>query len=92
MPFPIRHLVWDDWNEEHLGRHNVSPDEAEEVCLADPLVLRGRGGTKTLYGLTDAGRYLLVVLAERGSGIYYPVTARDMTETERRSFRQWKGR
>jgi uncharacterized DUF497 family protein len=92
MPFRIRQIVWDDWNEEHLARHHVTPIEAEQVCFSDPLVMRGREGTKTLWGQSDAGRYLLVVLGERGEGIFYPVTARDMTESERRNYHQKKGR
>jgi uncharacterized protein len=92
MPFRVRQFIWDDWNEEHLARHHVEPFEAEEVCLSDPLVLRGRGGTTTLYGQTEAGRYLLVVLAGRGAEVYYPVTAREMTDSERRNYRQKKGK
>ena len=37
-----------------------------------------------LFGQTHAGRYLLVVLA--GSGRWYVVTARTMTDPERRLY------
>jgi hypothetical protein len=28
----IRRLVWDSWNVAHIARHEVTPDEVEEVC------------------------------------------------------------
>jgi hypothetical protein len=31
----IRRLIWDDWNIAHIARHEVSPDEVEEVCDAE---------------------------------------------------------
>ncbi len=32
----IDHLVWDDWNREHLTKHDVTPDEAVQVIAGDP--------------------------------------------------------
>lgn len=89
MPPPLRGLDWDDWNEQHIGRHGVSRDEVEEACFGNLWVLRSTGeGKRPAFGRTDAGRYLFIVLADRGEGIYYPVSARDMTLTERRRYRQ----
>lgn len=88
MPAPIDELLWDDWNAEHLARHHVSPTEVDEVCFGEPWILRGREGRFVVFGQTLAGRYLLVILGERGAGLFYPITARDMTETERRRYRQ----
>lgn len=84
----IAELFWDDGNVEHLARHHVSPTEVDEVCLEDPWILRGREGKRVVYGRTFAGRYLLVILGSRGGGLFYPITARDMTEAERRRYRQ----
>ena len=92
MPSGIRELLWDDWNEEHISRHRVSPGEVEEVCFADPWVLRGRQGTRTVFGQTIGGRYLLVLLGNRGNGLFYPVTARDLTDTERKRYQQERHR
>jgi hypothetical protein len=44
-----------------------------------------------VYGRTDAGRYLLVVLAESADGRWYVATARELTDAEMRTFRG-KGR
>lgn len=69
-----------------------TPDEVEQVVNTRPrLVLRGRDESECLFGTTEAGRHLLVVLAEAIDGRQYVVTARDMTEAERRAFRR-KGR
>lgn len=51
-------------------------------------MLAGRQGTEYLFGTTSAGRYLLVVLAEAIDGRDYVVTARAMTDAERRTFRR----
>ena len=46
----------------------------------------GRDGTTVLFGQTHAGRHLLVVLAGSGDGRWYVVTARTMTDPERRVY------
>lgn len=82
--------MWTDESEQHIwARHAVTPQEVEEVVNTRPrLVEPGRDDTEEVFGTTDAGRYLVVILAEALDGRYYVVTARDMTDTERRSFRR----
>jgi len=41
-----------------------------------------------LFGQTRSGRYLLTVLAGSGDGRWHVVTARSMTEAERRTFKK----
>jgi adenosyl cobinamide kinase/adenosyl cobinamide phosphate guanylyltransferase len=48
----------------------------------------GRDGTTLLFGQARSGRYLLAVLAESGDGRWHVVTARSMTEAERRVFKK----
>ena len=91
MASPVRELFCDDWNVENVFRHHVTPGEVAKVCFEGPWILRGREGKRSVFGQTFAGRYLLVILADRGSGLFYPITARDMTEPERRRYRQAKG-
>jgi len=68
----------------------------EEVCFGDPLVLRGRteGANPVYYvlGQTDAGRYLFCVVIQFPDGKGYPVTARAMTDRERRRFDRSRNR
>lgn len=66
------------------SKHGVSFDEVEEVCSSRHHPRRGRAGLYLIFGQTEAGRYLLVVLAPRGQGVWKLVTARDMTRQERR--------
>lgn len=87
----IDELLWDDWNEDHIAKHGVDPAEVEDAVF-DPssMVLRTRGTEQRRYiilGLTEAGRYLLVVLELAGRGGAYPVTARDMTDDEKHRFK-----
>lgn len=31
-------LVWDAWNRDHIAKHAVLPEEAEEVVASDAVV------------------------------------------------------
>jgi uncharacterized DUF497 family protein len=85
----ITKLEWDDNRIEHIARHDVEPDEVWEVC-EDPLHLARRQGRNRyrLYGQTKTGRYLFVVLQNIKGTVFKPITARDMTEGEKRNFRR----
>ena len=86
----INGLLFDDWNEEHIARHHIEPEEVEEVCLARPYVSKTREGKLRVIGQTDDGRYLTIILASRGQGFYYPITERDATDSERRLYQRTK--
>ena len=88
----IYELLFDEWNEDHIARHQIIPEEVEEACLSEPFVSKTRQNRVRVIGQTDAGRYLTVILAPQGQGVYYPVTARDAAKTERRLYLQKKGR
>ncbi len=81
-------LLWDEWNEEHIARHGVDPEEVEEVAANRPHVVRSRKGRYRLIGQTDAGRFLTVFVAPHGTAGYYVLTARDTTSSERQAFRR----
>ena len=92
----IRELIWPEDRVEHMAAHGVRPHEVEEVCFGQPLVLRGRTeGENPVYyvlGQTDTGRYLFCVVIQFPDGKGYPVTARPMTDNEKRRFHQAKKR
>jgi uncharacterized DUF497 family protein len=72
--------------------HGISFREAEEACYSQRRhVRRGREGLYGVFGQTEAGRYLLVVLADLGGGVWRVVTAREMTGKERRLYRRETG-
>lgn len=88
-------IVQIEWTEEdvtHIARHDVTPDEVEEVLAAGPVWRRGRTHPETrrksLYALgkTEAGRYLFIVLSPRGRGRARCVTAMEMDEKARRYY------
>ena len=69
-----------------------TPEEVQEALYTRPRwITPGRGGTTLVFAMTDAGRYLLVVIAPAHDGGVYVVTARDLNDSERRTFRR-KGR
>jgi len=84
----ISELDWDDYRIEHIAQHDVEPDEVWEIC-EDPRHLARRQGRNRyrLYGQTKDGRYLFVVMEQIRDSIYKPITARDMTDREKRKFR-----
>ncbi|MFZ5470566.1 MAG: BrnT family toxin [Myxococcota bacterium] len=84
----LRRLRWDDENIEHIARHEVSPEEAEQACRLRPKVRRGRCGRYLVLGCTAEGRYLLVVVTYLGGGEARVITARDMDQRERAIYRR----
>ena len=86
--FRIRELVISERQEEHIWvKHQVRPEEIDEVCESAHLVLRGRDGSYAIYGQTAGGRYLALFIYPRGNDIFSLATARNLTATERRRIR-----
>ena len=88
----ILHLIWDSWNVAHIARHEVTPDEVEEVCQSDSLVQEGKKSRLLILGFTKMGRMLTVILDREGEGIYYPVTARSSSKREKKIYKDEKRR
>ena len=92
----IQRFVWPEDRIDHIARHGVEPDEVEEACFGRSLVQRAKlEGENPVYyvlGETNGGRYRFCVVIRFPDGTGYPVTARPMTDKEKRRFRQWKNR
>ena len=62
---------WDDANRSHIARHGVSPEEAEQVLVNNPLDLDPQHVNDEWrfpsIGLTRPGRWLVVVTTVRGA-------------------------
>jgi hypothetical protein len=85
----VRKLIWDAWNIEHIARRKISPLNIEWLLSnvnPRPRFQKSYSGTIAAWGKDESERYLLVVLASRDSGVYYPVTARPMTAREKNQF------
>lgn len=60
-------------------------DEVEQVVFDGALHVYRIGQDRiALVGQTAGGRYLTVFLDDEGDGLWYPVTARPSTDSERR--------
>ena len=81
---------WDDINIAHIARHGVTFQEVEEACDNSPLVMRTKGGRYLVYGCSDQGRYLLIVVIFKGKDRARVITARSMTDPERRLYHHKK--
>lgn len=86
----IKKFDWDERNIEHIARHNITPEEAEDI-FPEALFRKGREGRLLVYGVTDSGRYIFVAAALKSGGIIRVITARDMTQSERRYYLREKG-
>jgi hypothetical protein len=88
-------VIWKDRFVNKISeKHNISIDEVEEVLFSNPLIRRAeRGRIKgedlyVAYGQTRAGRYLVVFFVRKHSTSALPITARDMTPSERRYYNE----
>lgn len=90
----VRELLWPQDRLDHIARHNVRPDEVEEVFFGKPFVRnaksRGENPVYYVYGQTNAGRYLFCVVIQFPDSKGYPITARSMTDKEKRQYRRWR--
>lgn len=85
----IAEFEWDESNIVHIARHNVSPDEVENVAFDDePWIKKGRTGTRYMLGYTVAGRYLFAVYVLKGKGIARVITAIDMDDKARKLYKR----
>jgi uncharacterized DUF497 family protein len=86
----IESLEIDDHILEKIENvHGVRFNEAEEVCLSEQHhVRKSRGGLYKVFGQSNAGRYILVVLVHKGKGDWKVATARPMAEREKRLFKK----
>jgi uncharacterized DUF497 family protein len=79
-------LYWDEDRLEHIARHNVTISEVLDVLEGRFWSPAWQGDKRRVYGRTEGGRYLFIVLGRRQSDELWLVTARDMTVGERRLF------
>jgi len=85
----ITWFEWDEENIEHIAKHNILPDEIEDVTFDDePWIRKGRKGTRYMLGYSVAGRYLFMVYVLKGKGTARVITAMGMDEKTRRMYKK----
>jgi uncharacterized DUF497 family protein len=89
----IEEVLWlQPFVEKLAAKHNVSPEEVEQLLRLGPRfrrVERGDRPGEDLYaamGQTDAGRYLMVFFVLKPGNLALVISARDMTRAERRAY------
>jgi hypothetical protein len=84
---------WDDANISHIAEHNVSPEDAEEVLLGDPMELgfdSENGEERWSYvGETLEGRILRVTITMREPKIRV-ITVFDPSKLQVKIYLAWK--
>lgn len=75
--------------EKLISKHQVTPDEVEQV-FSGKTVVRSHRGVYLALGRSFASRYLLVAFNKTGKQSIKILTARDMTKSEKRLYLQGK--
>lgn len=81
---------WDHHNINHIAEHHVAPEEAEEACYNKPLIFRSRLDRYYVLGRSDSGRYLTVIVFPIKHNTSRVITARDMSDAERKRYKEQK--
>lgn len=85
---PVERFRWPPGIEEKvLIKHGLLRDEVEECFFHPERKRRKARGRRIFLSRTEAGRYVLVVYTF-DDGLVTIISARDMTDSERRRFRR----
>jgi uncharacterized DUF497 family protein len=86
-------FIWlDEIVQKLASKHRVEPYEVEELFSSRPqfrFVENGHRPGEDVYaalGQTEAGRHLITFFISKGDGDVLPLSARDMTQAERRRY------
>ena len=86
----IYEILWKERFVEKISdKHSVAMEEVEDVLFSHPHVRKaGRGRIRgedlfVAYGQTESGRYLTVFFVRKRRAVALPISARDMTRSER---------
>ena len=89
----ITECLWiDKFVDKIVGKHNVFPEEVEEVLSNQPLILIleiGKVKGEDLYvafGKTDTGRHLAILFIKKKNSRALVISARDMSKKERKRY------
>lgn len=87
----LEQLIWDDWNTEHIKKHNVSAREVEEAI--NNVLAHRMGYDKKIILIGRSGKRLLAMIVAKEKGNkFYPVTVRDADRKERKLVYEKKGK
>ena len=91
----IAHIIWlDEIIEKLAHKHHLSQDEVKEVLTSSKhfrFVEKGHRPGEDVYlafGQTEAGRYVTVFFVYKRNNQALVISARDMTNVERKKYEQ----
>lgn len=91
----INDVIWlEDIVDKIENKHGVSPSEVEEVFRRRPEFRRRAKGHRRgedlyyAFGQTRAGRYLFIVFVRKRGGKALVISAREMSEREKKGYRR----
>jgi uncharacterized DUF497 family protein len=91
----LHEIIWKDRFIDKLEvKHGISTNEVEDILFGRPHVRRAQKGhikgedLYTAYGQTTGGRYLIIFFIRKEQAAALPISARDMTDPERRYYEQ----
>lgn len=87
----VSSIKWTDESIEHISRHEIKPNEVEEVCFNEddaPFIRSGGENLHYIFGKTCSGRFLFIVVRFARYGEVRVITARDMNAWEKNYFRK----
>ena len=79
----VRKLIWDNYNKEHIKKHDVTVQEVE-IAIQNVIAHKKAKKGKYLVIGRAGSRILSVVIGRERTGAYYPVSARDAAKKERK--------
>jgi uncharacterized DUF497 family protein len=85
----ISSIRWTEQSVDHVAKHGILPKEIEEACFNEtisPYIRSGKDNLHYVFGRTDAGRFVFVVVKQERPGQVGIVTARDMNDWEKKYF------
>lgn len=83
-------LLWDDETIEHIWeRHHLTIEEVDEA-FHDPkaLIHTGKYGRQVVYGQTEGGTYLTIIVKFESRQSAWLITARSMIDSERQRYKR----
>lgn len=92
-------VIWkQQFLEKIILKHQLYPEEVEEALRGKPVVRRQERGRRpgqdlyAVYGRTNAGRYIVVFIVRKAPRVGLPISAREMTPSEKSYYAAQKPR
>ena len=90
----IKNILWTEEVADKIQwKHQVTPQEVEEMLFRNPYIVFKEKGRRNVqenvyiaFGMTNSGRYLFVLFILKMTKEALILTARDMTNSERKYY------